>query len=155
MKYSIDTSAIVNGWRRHYPPDVFPSLWMRIASIIDSGVLIASEEVLIELERQDDEVYAWALGRRAMFRPIDATIQIAVTEILRDHPRLVDTRRHRSGADPFVIALAKIENAGVVTAEKHSGVLSKPNIPDVCDALGIRCLDLLGLFREQGWVFKL
>ncbi len=155
MKYSIDTSAILNGWRRYYPPDVFPSLWMRIASIIDSGALIASEEVLFELERQDDEVYAWALERRAMFRPIDEPIQIAVAGILRDHPRLVDTRRQRSGADPFVIALAKIENAGVVTSEKHSGVLSKPNIPDVCDALGIRCLDLLDLIREQGWVFKL
>jgi hypothetical protein len=24
VRYSIDTSAILDGWRRYYPPDVFP-----------------------------------------------------------------------------------------------------------------------------------
>jgi hypothetical protein len=38
---------------------------------------------------------------------IDDDVQEIVKEILRDHPRLVDTVKGRSGADPFVIALAE------------------------------------------------
>lgn len=85
------------------------------------------------------------------FIPIDETIQRNVAAILTDHKKLIDTRRGRSSADPFVIALAQIESAAVVTGERPSGTLDRPNIPDVCTALGIRCLTLLQLFREQGW----
>ena len=53
MKYSLDTSAIVQAWRTHYPPEVFPSVWQRLEELIDSGELRASEEVLYELERSE------------------------------------------------------------------------------------------------------
>lgn len=42
MRYSIDTSAILDGWRRHYPPDVFPGLWTRMEGLIVAGHLRAS-----------------------------------------------------------------------------------------------------------------
>lgn len=153
MRYSIDTSAILEGWKRHDPPDVFPGLWTKVDQLIALGDLIASEEVLEELRRQDDDVFAWASKRPAMFCAIDERIQLAVADLLRAHPRLVDTRRHRSGADPFVIALASIERCTVVTAEPGTGRLHRPNIPDVCAAAGIPCVTLLQLFREQRWVF--
>lgn len=60
MDYSIDTSALLDGWRRHYPPDVFPSIWRRLNALIAQGRLAASEEILIELGKKDDEVYEWA-----------------------------------------------------------------------------------------------
>jgi hypothetical protein len=150
-KYSLDTSAILNAWRRHYPPDVFPSLWQKIDELIRRGVLIASEEVLVELERKDDEVYRWVQERSQMFVAIDGSVQQVVRQILGAYPRLVDTRRNRSGADPFVIALAQIEGCAVVTYETPSNDPSKPRIPDVCAARGIRCIGFLELIREQGW----
>jgi hypothetical protein len=55
-----------------------------------------------------------------------------VIEILRDHKKLVDTRKNRSGADPFVIALAKVEGCNVITGEKPTNRLERPHIPDVC-----------------------
>ncbi len=154
MKYSVDTSAILNNWHRYYPPDVFPALWSRLDELIEAGMLIATEEVLRELQRQSDEVYAWATKRKGMFQPLDGKIQIVVRDILHGFPRLVDTRKHRSGADPFVIALARVENGGVITGEQPSGVLDKPHIPDVCSALSIPCMNLLDLIRMQGWVFR-
>ena len=60
MIYSIDTSALLDGWRRHYPPDVFVSVWERIEGLIAGGELRATEEVRIELERKDDDVFKWA-----------------------------------------------------------------------------------------------
>lgn len=154
MKYSIDTSAILEAWRRRYPPDVFPAVWERLEEVIDKGDLGASEEVLIEIEKRDDEVLEWAKKRKAkMFVPIDEQQQRHVSSILVKHERLVDTRKNRSAADPFVIALAMAQECAVVTAEATTGKPEKPNIPDVCLALGVRSMSVLDFFREQGWRF--
>ncbi len=154
MKYSLDTSGIVQAWRTHYPPEIFPSVWQRLDGLIGSGALRATEEVLYELEQKDDEVLAWVRNRGELIIDIDQEIQIAVQAILRDYRRLLDTRKSRSGADPFVIALAQINQAAVVTYERPTNSPKRPNIPDVCRALGIRCITFLQLLREQGWVFR-
>ncbi len=153
MKYSVDTSAIIEGWIRDFPPDVAPHAWMQIEESIDDGVLVASEEVLIELEKKHDTVYEWACKRKHMFIPTDEKIQEVVRSILRDYSTLVDTRRNRSGADPFVIALALVKRLSVVTEENLSDSIGKPRIPNVCEALGIRWLNMVELFREQEWYF--
>ena len=56
---------------------------------------------------------------------------IAVRRILQDYPRLVDTRRNRSGADAFVIGLAMVEGITVVTDERRTGRAERPPMPDV------------------------
>lgn len=153
LEYSSDTSVIIEGWTRDFPPDIFPGVWVKIEELIDGGVLVATEEVLIELERKHDKAYEWASKHKHMFIPTDEKIQQAVRGILRDHKKLIDTRRNRSGADPFVIALALVENLTVVTAENLSNSPERPKIPDVCEALGIRWLNMIELFRERGWQF--
>ena len=87
--------------------DVVPALWDSLDELIESGELRASEEVLHEVERKDDELQLWLAGRPSLCVPIDNEIQPIVSGILATHPKLLDTRRNRSGADPFVIALAK------------------------------------------------
>ena len=57
MKYSIDTSSILDGWIRYYPPDVFPLVWTKIEELIEKEILVATEEVLFELEKKDDKAY--------------------------------------------------------------------------------------------------
>lgn len=153
--YSIDTSAILDGWWRFYPPDVFPKLWEKLDELINVGELKATEVVLFELERKDDEVYDWVKNRPKLFIPIDIKIQEVVSNILQDYERLVDTRKNRTSADAFVIALALINEACVITGELPSNNINKPKIPDVCRALGIRYINLVSLMREQGWVFNL
>ena len=153
MIYSIDTSSIIHGWYRYYPPDVFLAVWQELDSIILDGRLIATEEVLHELEKQDDDVYKWAKQRSQLFIPLDIPIQRAGASIINAHPRLVDNRRNRSAADPFVIALAQIEDATVVTGENPTNNAEKPNIPDVCRAMNIPCINLLQLIRLEGWKF--
>jgi len=153
-KYCIDTSALLDGWHRYYPPDIFPGLWRQLEGLIERGDLIAPEEVLVELERKDDEVHGWARNHARMFLPIAEAIQIAVAEVLRRFERLVNTQRNRSLADPWVIALAQVEGgATVVTGEHPSGSLDRPRIPDVCGKLGLPCISLLQLIRTQGWTF--
>lgn len=154
MKYSIDTSALLDGWRRYYSPDVFPGLWTRLQGLIEGGSLRATVEVLSELEKKDDEVYKWAQANGEMFVPIDEETQVALTVVLQNYPRLVNTQRARSTADPWVIALGLINGCTVITGEQPSNNLQRPKIPDVCQDLGVQCMNLLQLFREEGWVFR-
>lgn len=148
-RYSIDTSAILDGWTRYYPPDVFPAVWSRLEELCDEGVIVAAEEVKIEMERKQDEVFEW-VKKHVQLVPLDTQIQLAAREILTNHERLVMKGGRRSLADPFVIAVAKVHGCTVVTGEPRRGRLDKPNIPDVCEALGVRWVNLLGMFRELG-----
>jgi hypothetical protein len=52
-----------------------------------------------------------------------------------------------------VIAVASVHKCSVVTGESASGKITKPRIPDVCEALGIEVLSFLGLVRRERWVF--
>ncbi len=153
MKYSIDTSAVVDIWQGPYPPDVFPDLPDKLGELVSNGDLRASEEVLVELEKKLTEAYQWAKRHREMFCSLDEQIQVEATDILKIHRNLVKERPQRGRADVFVIALAKINGCAVVTSEKVTNNPNKPNIPDVCNAMAIRSMSLLDLFREQGWVF--
>jgi hypothetical protein len=151
--YSMDTSALVDGMGRHYRPSVFQTLWKRVDGLISEGRLFATEEVEFEIERKADHLSDWCSNRRAMFVEVDAAIQPVVSEILLAHGRLVKALSNRSAADPFVIALAKVRGASVVTSERPSGSLDKPKIPDVCDAMGVPCLSMMEMMEAEGWSF--
>jgi hypothetical protein len=153
MIYCIDTSAWLDGWARDYPPDVFPSLWDKLAERVADGVLKCSEEVYVELKKKDDGLHDWIKSRKEVLVPIDEKIQGIVSELLEAYPRLVDTHRNRSQADPFVIATAELLQAVVVTGELPRGNLDVPKIPDVCEARKIRCINFLEMLRELGWKF--
>lgn len=147
--YSFDTSGLMDGWNRYYPPDVFPPLWEEIDASIGKQEIACTEEVLREIAKKDDALHGWVKGHNGFFIPIDQAQQEAVGEILTAFPRLVDTRRNRSQADPFVIALARVRKAVVVTGERSSGTSEKPRIPNVCDHFGVRCIGLLEFIRER------
>ena len=148
MPYCVDTSGWLDGWQRHYPIDVFPSLWTKLDGLVASGEIISSEEVYLEIKRKSDDLYEWIQARKQMLVPLDEAIQTRAIEILGEFPRLVDTLRGRSKADPFVIATAVERNSIIVTGEILTGNLVKPRIPDVCQAKGIRYLNFLQMIRE-------
>jgi len=64
--------------------------------------------------------------------------------------KLVNTQKNRHQADPFVIALAKIENGIVVSGEWPSRNLERPKVPDVCNALGVPHIRLVEMLRREG-----
>jgi Domain of unknown function (DUF4411) len=111
--YSVDSSALIHAWRRIYRPKNFGFVWEGFDTLIEEGRFKASIEVYNELQKKDDELFAWCKERKeAMFVEIDDDTQAIVAKIMRDHPKLVDTTKGRSGADPFVIALAAANNPG-------------------------------------------
>ena len=150
MAYSIDSSGVLDLFR-YYPPDVFPSIWAQMDAAAANGIVLAIDEVFRELEKKDDVAFQWLKAHRQIVVDIDTEIQKRVSAILKLHPRLVDTRKNRSSGDPFVVALAQARGLSVVTGEKLSGVQAKPNIPDVCAALDVPWMNVLSMFRQEGW----
>lgn len=152
--YSFDTSSFLNGQRDLFPPATFPTLWENIAAMIEAGDVRSIDLVRDELAAKDDEVPRWAKGQADLFVPLTQDVQVSVREVLAEHHKLIGVGSGRSGADPFVIALARVHAGTVVTEELLSRSLTKPKIPDVCDAMGVRRLNLMQFIQEQGWVFR-
>jgi len=151
--YSIDASSLIWAWRFAYPRERFPSVWARIDDLIRSGDLKASPMVLLELERQDDELYAWVKSRPGFFIDLDEAQQEEVRAITAAHRGLVHPGEDRVNADAFVVALARCHGLTVVSEERRSGNPNTPKIPNVCAARGVRCVSLLGLMADLGWTF--
>ncbi len=151
--YSFDTSAILNGRRDLFRPTVFQTLWVQIEDAIVAGQIRSVDEVRNELNRRDDDAKRWADAQGDLFVPLELPIQQSAAQILSVHPRLVSQGGRRSGADPFVIALAMVNNGTVVTEETARGNLTSPRIPDVCGDLGVPCLNLMEYIEAQGWTF--
>lgn len=143
----------MDGWVRHYPPDVFPTLWIKLDEVINAGDIVSTEEVYVELAKKSDELHAWIKDRKHILVPLSEDIQQLVTNVLAEYPRLVDTLRNRSMADPFVIGTAMGLDAIVVTGEVLTGKMDKPRIPDVCEAKGIRWINFLQMIRELELTF--
>jgi hypothetical protein len=152
MIYCIDTSSLVAAWQERYPIENFPAFWVKVDELIIAGRLVAPIDVLYEIKKRSDELHAWLKSRPAMFRDLDDEVQIAAAQILAQFPRLVGERKLRTSADPFVIAMARVQDMQLVTDEKPTGSLTRPNIPDVCAQLNMTSVDLLHLIRYEKWV---
>ncbi len=119
---------------------------------IAEGLLVAPREVILELKKVEPEAYEWAKRQDGFSLELDEAIQEATKTILSQYRELVKDKANRTKADAFVIAVAQVHGCTVVTNEKPTYSLRRPNIPDVCDKMKIRCIDLLGLIKEREWV---
>lgn len=153
--YSIDSGALIDAWVRKYPPDFLPSLWDAMHELADAGTIVSPEEVLLELQRGDDELFAWASDRHQMFFPPTADIQARVAHIVNTFPAFLPERAADGiWADPYVIALAQDVGGAVVTSELVAPDNARQTkIPNICDQLDVRCLTPLEFFLERGWRF--
>ena len=153
VTYCIDTSALIEAWQVDYPIENFPGFWERMDELIKAGRLAAPEEVLREITKRSDELHAWLNARKQMFRELVDAVQVEAAAVLSKYPRLVGERRLRTSADPFVIALARVEGLQIITDEKPTGNLNRPNIPDVCTDLKMQpCWPIVGIIRAEKWV---
>jgi hypothetical protein len=149
-KYSIDTNAFLTAWNETYRPASFENFWKRLEDLIAEGRAFASEEVLRELQKKDDGVSTWAKEQKGLFVPLEAEQLVLVKQLAADYPGLAKERLGRMRADGFVIGLAQWSGLVVVTAENRRG---PDKIPNICDALRIRCVSIADMIQSEGWKF--
>ena len=152
--YCVDTSALIDGLERYYPEEHFPALWERVDELVAAGRFFISEEVWEEVKQKDERAQEWVQPRLAeLVVRTDQAVVTATQQVLRGHELLVKNMKGRNRADPFVIAVAQIRGAIVVTGEGSDGTANRPKIPYVCNRLGLTCIRFLDVVRAEGWRF--
>lgn len=154
-RFCFDTSAFLEPWKTHYPPDIVRPLWDQIETFGKDGVVVAPEQVLRELSKYDDPLSSWAKDHAHIFKAPTEAVQRALRDVMRTHPGLVSIGKNRSGADPWVIAQARVSAAVVVTYEGPEPNRRQPKIPEVCLAYKIPCLTFVDFLRDVNIQFRL
>jgi hypothetical protein len=148
--YCIDSSSLINAWGDYYRPRNFPSFWANLERLITVGRCVTCEEVREELDSGSDELKEWVRKQGGFVVSYDHCQEQVVQDIMNTFPNIINLKKNRGWADPFVIALAKCRGYVVVTEEKL-GEENAPRIPFVCRKLGVRPIDLSDLIAAEDW----
>lgn len=154
--YSCDTSSLVEASDVLYPMENFPSLWDKIEELIRNNRLKMSQPVFEEaMGNYDLEDWCDTKGLQSFLElKVDVSVQNYVRTILKDYSGMINARKNKSGANPWVVALAmQYLGVVVVTEEKSTSDRLHPRIPDVCKFSGIECVTIAGLVRREKWRF--
>ncbi len=160
-KYCLDSNVFIQAKNGPYGFDIVPAFWDWIDANVQQGNLITSSEVYKEIVEGADELADWFKERRKSKLFIAHTIE--VQEIYQDIIDYVTSNYEFAyyqlfleKADPWVIALAKYDEAIVVTLE----VLVAPNskqvkIPNICRQFGLKFINTYQMLRELNARFTL
>jgi hypothetical protein len=140
------------------PPSSLPSRTacttnLRVSTLAAKGVICAPVDVRIELEEQKDDLFEWSKGLNGFFVEPDRELLETSKQIVNAYPGLIKPNSPKSGADPFVIALAEIHKVPVVTYETTGKMGGAPKIPNVCAELNIEVVTLVEVLRAEGFKF--
>jgi hypothetical protein len=152
VKYSLDSDAIINAWR-DYPIQNFPKVLDWVEQLGKGGVGGMSEVVFRELARGGDECYDWFSHRKKIFvHPNTEKVQEEVGRLVNLYKNFGLITGKNEG-DPYVVALAKVNAAVVVTNESPSNNMNGPKIPDVCRVEEIKVIKFVQMLKEAGGTF--
>jgi len=138
--YLFDTSA----WLDIEPLPRREAVWATIRRLTDEGRVVTCAQVLAEL--REDPIYL------ARIKPLEQALLTGdgnggdpvylqrVGRITHDFPGMCRAMGSKTPADPYIVALAQMENYTVIADENMKRKNRK--IPGVCLQLGIACWTL-------------
>ena len=154
--YVFDNSPLSVLFKNYYRGR-FPTLWKNFDTLLASGGIVSTREVVREIEDSSiAELREWAKNNQAVFTVPNAAEGAFVANIygVAHFQQNIEQQKLLKGgrnADPFVIAKAATDGKTVVTME-----LLKPNaakIPNICKHFSIPCLTLEQFMEAEGWQF--
>jgi len=155
-RYHLDANVFIQAKNGPYGMDIAPSFWKLLDDQSDAGVICSSTMVYEELATGNDELAAWAKARKGtrLFVEPSANVQQVFYQIAAYvHERYAEhqVQRFLAGADAWVIAHAKVENAVVVTHETLVNEYSeKPKIPNICKYFDVDWVNAYQMLRVLG-----
>jgi len=148
-KYIIDASSIFSqNLGEHHARTVNVSLWHLIEECIRAQRIVTCSEIYEEI--RDAQQQQWLNDNQCTVLPIDEEIQNNVSQILAEHPQLIDFKSGTSSGDAFLIATAMKYNLIIITEENKK---SAKKIPHIADAMEVRAINIDDLCVEEGWQF--
>ncbi|MBV6439798.1 MAG: DUF4411 family protein [Haliscomenobacteraceae bacterium CHB4] len=156
--YCLDTSFLIH-LDAYYPrkSSIFLPVWEDLESLVRSGLLKTME--LMEKEVQSyvgthGFLKSWVESfSTQLIEPMTAEIFNGAQRVIREHPEVLDPKKQLAGkdeADPFLIALAMVNGAFLLTQESKTN----PNkIPTVAAYYNVQTMSIIDFLGERG--FKL
>jgi len=146
--------VLIEPWNKHFTMARAPQYWELLDDLAKREQAFCKMEVKREIQKKNESLYTWAKKHNHLFKEVDTEIQKILIDLMKRFPRLVDSCKFRSPADPWVIAHAMAEYAVVVTKEQLETSKSKRiKIPNVCNELGIEWMDEFQFLDELGFSF--
>lgn len=157
-KYLIDTNIFIESAYRFYAFDICPGFWEFLNKCARLDSVKSIDKVYKEITSDNLKLqdFKEQLNNRGFFLSIENNIRAEsyaeVTQALRamQYKRLA-IDNFSKGADYFLVALAYQESYTIVTHEAKSGNNAKNTIkiPNVCEQLGIKCIDIAEFLRRE------
>jgi predicted nucleic acid-binding protein len=152
QRYCLDANVLIQAWRKYYSPKFCPEYWKLLGRLGHAGRIFLPSHVADEINKTEDDLSDWLKGSGIPIYPVEESVTLCLKQIYeadKKHKFLVDSTRQRSMADPWVIAHAMNQNGCVVTKEvKETAKTNRIKIPNVCETMGIRCIDDFQLIEE-------
>ena len=151
--FTLDTNILIN-LQRHYPRDVFTTLWEKLETDAETGRVCICAKVLDELAVGGDEVFEWARDCPNFTCKITLEELEISASISKQYSKWVQQTKNE--ADPFIIAHAVDTGKHIVTNETRAGegVQSQnQKIPNVAEAFGVKTFELFDWLRHEKWTF--
>ena len=148
--YVFDMSSLKELHDR-YPKILFPSIWQKVETLIQTKQLYSHIEVLRETKQTiypKDKLLTWSNKNKKLFLGIDTCQVKELNNVkLKYNLQYWNNEINRPGpwADPYLIATAICEGATIITQENKT----KANrIPPVAFQFKIDSLNLLEFFQK-------
>lgn len=161
-RYLLDANSYIAAKNGHYRMHIVPGFWDWLDAQAENGQVASIEMVRAELLTYGDTLTDWVRHRDSHFLGIDdaATQQrfVDIANHVQGVPSYAEPNRNLflSGADPWLIAKAKVLDATVVTHETLVGPDSKKvKIPNVCRHFETNCCDIYDLLDRLSARFVL
>ncbi|HEX9744730.1 MAG TPA: DUF4411 family protein [bacterium] len=159
--YLLDTSVLVEAYRRYYAFDIAPRFWEQLINNANNGRIISIDRVRDELVRGKDDLAKWAKDEftEAFASTNDDDVIKSFADIItwsQNQSQYTDAAKAEfaNGADGWLVAYAKVKNVVVVTQEVHApDSKTDIKIPTACHACKVKPIDTFEMMRKLGISF--
>jgi hypothetical protein len=162
--YLLDANTLIEAKNRYYQLSICPGFWDWLLRNMESGLIASVESVEAELRRGNDSLAGWAREHTKMFLPeSDQSTQTAFAEVAQHLAPLAPQMKvagaleeFLGGADPWLIAKARVLGATIVTHERlNMANRKKFLIPNVCKHFEVPFMDTFERLNLLGAQFVL
>ncbi len=155
-KYLLDANVFIEAARRYYAFDLVPAFWNTLINLAENGQVESIDRVRDEILRGGDQLAAWVKNNfsDAFLSTADESVIEVYRNIIvwvQNENQYLDLakREFAEGADGWLVAYAKQNGHTIVTHEVlDPQSRKKVPIPNVCQAVGINCVNTFEMLRE-------
>jgi hypothetical protein len=154
--YLLDANVLIRAHEDYYPIDRVPQFWTWLLAMADAGVVKMPFEIHSEIATSKGALKDWLTDpSNSKMLLLDAQIDpLNLNKVIEGGyaPDLNDSEVEKIGRDPFLVGYALPYGTAVTVVTKEVSAPSKQRanrkVPDVCKAIGVRCINDFAFYRE-------